>query len=149
MDDLAAWLTVLWVGGLWITGYLVAPVLFSMLSDRVQAGAVAGRLFYIMGWVGLGAGAYLGLFMMVRLHWRLFAYAVFWVWLIMLILTGVMQFGIQPFMNALKMQAGPDGVMNSALHGRFSAWHGVSSILYLIQSLLGLALIRGLNKLTR
>jgi len=32
-------------------------------------------------------------------------------------------------------------VMESALRSRFMAWHGVSSIVYLIESLLGLWLV--------
>ena len=49
----------LWVGGLWAIGYLAAPVLFASLGDRQLAGMVAGKLFALIGWVGLGSAAYL------------------------------------------------------------------------------------------
>jgi uncharacterized membrane protein len=53
----------LWVGGLWTIGYLVAPSLFSTLSDNRQlAGQLAGRLFELIGWVGLACASYLLLF---------------------------------------------------------------------------------------
>jgi hypothetical protein len=44
-------------------------------------------------------------------------------------------------MAALKEEAFPKQVMESVLRDRFSAWHGVSSVLYVIQSLLGAAMI--------
>lgn len=49
----------LWVGGLWAIGYLVAPTIFSTLTDRQLAGALAGKLFALIGWIGLGCAAYL------------------------------------------------------------------------------------------
>jgi hypothetical protein len=41
----------------------------------------------------------------------------------------------------LKLDALPREVMESVLRDRFATWHGVSSILYLVQSLLGLWLV--------
>jgi len=52
-------LLTLWVGGIWVTGYVVAPVLFSTLDDRSLAATVAGKLFSIMGMVGLYCGSLL------------------------------------------------------------------------------------------
>ena len=43
----------LWVGGLWAIGYLVAPTLFATLADRQLAAMLAGKLFILIGWVGL------------------------------------------------------------------------------------------------
>ena len=46
----------LWVGGLWAIGYLVAPTLFAILGgDRPLAGVLAGKLFELIGWIGLAA----------------------------------------------------------------------------------------------
>ena len=39
--------------------------------------------------------------------------------------------------------------MNSMMRDRFSTWHGVSSVLYLLQSLLGIALVLGLRRTLR
>jgi hypothetical protein len=49
-------------------------------------------------------------------------------------------------MAQLKADALPRGVMESVLRDRFSTWHGVSSILYLIQSMLGLWLVVWSNR---
>lgn len=136
----------LWVGGLWAIGYLAAPVLFSSLGDRQLAGVVAGKLFGLIGWFGLGCAAYLLIFLVVRLGSRFFRSAVFWFVLLMLLMTVASQFGIQPLMTQLKADALPREVMESVLRDRFAAWHGISSILYLMQSLLGLWLVVWTNR---
>jgi hypothetical protein len=136
----------LWVGGLWAIGYIVAPVLFSNLGDRQLAGMVAGKLFALIGWIGLGSAAYLLLFLLVRQGGQIFKGAVFWLVLSMVLLVAASQFGIQPLMAQLKADALPREVMASVLRDRFAAWHGISSILYLVQSLLGLWLVVWANR---
>ena len=59
----------------------------------------------------------------------------------MLVLTAASHFGIAPIMQGLKDQAMPLAVMQSVFADRFARWHGVSSIVYLIQSALGLLLV--------
>jgi len=136
----------LWVGGLWAIGYIVAPVLFSSLGDRQLAGMVAGKLFALIGWIGLGSAAYLLLFLLVRQGGQVFKGAVFWLVLSMVLLVAASQFGIQPLMAQLKADALPREVMASVLRDRFAAWHGISSIIYLVQSLLGLWLVVWANR---
>lgn len=136
----------LWVGGLWAIGYLVAPVLFASLGDRQLAGAVAGKLFSLIGWIGLGGAAYLLLFLALRWGGQVFKRALFWLVLTMALMTAASQFGIQPLMAQLKADALPREVMESVLRDRFAAWHGISSILYLMQSMLGLWVIVWANR---
>ena len=131
----------LWVGGMWAIGYIVAPVLFNSLGDRQLAGVVAGKLFALIGWIGLGSAAYLMLFLIVRWGGQFFRRGVFWLVLLTGALVAVSQFGIQPLMAQLKADALPREVMESVLRDRFAAWHGISSILYLVQSVLGLWLV--------
>jgi len=64
-----------------------------------------------------------------------------WLIALMLILTAVNLFGIQPTMAQMKLDALPLGVMDSPLRDRFVAWHGISSSLYLLKSLLALGLV--------
>ena len=136
----------LWVGGLWAIGYLVAPVLFATLADRQLAGMLAGKLFALIGWVGLASAAYLLLFMLIRLGRSALKRGVFWLLVAMLVLTVFSQFGIQPLLAQLKADALPREVMESVLRDRFATWHGVSSILYLVQSVLGLLLVVGAGR---
>jgi len=133
----------LWVGGLWAIGYGVAPTIFSTLADRHLAGVLAGKLFALIGWVGLICAAYLLLSMLFRLGGGALRRGVFWLLLLMLALTAVSQFGLQPWLAQLKAEALPREVMESVLRDRFATWHGVSSILYLVQSLLGVLLVVG------
>jgi hypothetical protein len=128
-------LLTLWVGGLWIIGYLVAPTLFTMLDDRQLAGQLAGRLFHVMGYVGLASGGLLLLSLWLRdglRQWRV------WVLLAMLLLVAVGSFVLQPMMQELKLQGIAEG---TAAATRFGRLHGVSSVLYLATSLLGLSLV--------
>jgi hypothetical protein len=136
----------LWVGGMWAIGYLVAPVLFASLGDRQLAGMVAAQLFALIGWIGLGSAAYLLLFLVVRWGGQFFRRGVFWLVLLTGLLVVVSQFGIQPLLAQLKADALPREVMESVLRDRFAAWHGISSILYLVQSALGLWLVVWANR---
>lgn len=131
----------LWVGGMWAIGYVVAPVLFSRLGDRALAGLVAGKLFSLIAWIGIACATYLLLFRLMRYRAAALRQGVVWIVALMLVLVCAGEFGVQPVMAALKEQALPRQVMESVLRDRFAAWHGVSSVLYVIQSLLGALLV--------
>ncbi len=139
-DGLASTMLVLWIGGIWAIGYVAAPVLFASLGDKQLAGMLAGKLFEVMGWIGIAAAAYLLIYRIARDGATALKTFFFWAVVVMLalILTGL--FGIQPIMQSLKDQALPHAVMQSVFADRFARWHGISSILYLIQSALGLLL---------
>ena len=96
-----------------------------------------------MGWIGLGA-AYLVIFLIGRWGLRPSGAARIPGWCVRSP-SGCRpdgQFGIQPLMVQLKADAFPRDVMESVMRDRFVAWlPGVSSILYLVQSLLGLWLV--------
>jgi hypothetical protein len=138
---LAALAITAWVGGLWATGYLAVPVLFYTQPDRQLAGELAGEMFIRLGYLGMVCGMYL-LIQHISLSGRAtFRLALFWIVAVMLLLTLVLQFGIQPVMADLKAQALPLDVMHSAFADRFKMLHGVSSVIYLIESLLGAFLV--------
>ncbi|MFZ2853772.1 MAG: DUF4149 domain-containing protein [Rhodocyclaceae bacterium] len=136
----------LWVGGLWAIGYIVAPTIFSTLADRQLAGALAGKLFALIGWIGLGCAAYLLIFMLLRVGSAALKRGVFWLVFLMALLTAVSLFGIQPLLMQLKADALPREVMEGVLRDRFATWHGISSILYLLQSLFGLLVVLGAGR---
>ncbi|MBK8892241.1 MAG: DUF4149 domain-containing protein [Dechloromonas sp.] len=136
----------LWAGGIWAIGYIAAPILFSSMGDRQLAGMVAGKLFALVGWIGLGSATYLLVFLVTRWGGQVFKRAVFWLVLLMALLAAASQFGIQPLMAQLKADALPREVMESVLRDRFAVWHGISSILYLMQSGLGLWLVVWANR---
>ena len=130
-----------WVGGLWAIGYLAAPTLFHYLPDRALAGTLAGHLFAYLAYTGLVCGLYLIVYRLVTMGLGAFRQGFFWTVILMLVLTLAGQFGVQPLLSALKQQAFPRQVMESLFRDRFVMWHGVASILFLLQSLLGLGLV--------
>ncbi len=140
-DALYAIAITLWIGGLWTIGYIVAPTLFYTLSDRVLAGALAGKLFTLIAYVGIGCAIYVMLYRIVWFGGRCFQHGIFWIVLVMLLLTLSGEFGVQPILAGLKHQALPREVMESLFRDRFATWHGVASVLYLIQSVLGVLLV--------
>lgn len=131
-------LLTLWIGGLWISGYLVAPTLFSMLNDRQLAGQLAGQIFQTMNYIGLVVGSYLLVSTIVRSASHIARLWQFWVLIIMLVVIAIAAFVIQPMMQELKSQGILEGSAQAAQFGRL---HGISSILFLLNSLLGLSLV--------
>lgn len=136
-------LVTLWVGGIWTIGYVVAPTLFSSLSDPVLAGTIAGRLFRIEAWFSLGSVVVLTCLVMAARHD--FSHkqhkACLLLLLGMLFCTLIGFFALSPMMASLREMAGPDGVMLSEARPRFAVLHGISGGLYLVKSLLGVALV--------
>ena len=143
---LATLLITAWVGSLWATGYLAVPVLFYAQPDKQLAGMLAGQMFILVGYLGMVCGMYLLIQRISVSGNAVLRQWLFWVVAVMLLLTLVLQFGIQPVMADLKAQALPLEVMHSALAGRFKMLHGVSSTIYLIESLLGVFLVIKTNR---
>lgn len=120
-----------WVGSVWVTGFMVAPVLFASLDDRTLAGTLAGELFSLTAWLGLGCGFALLVIAYLRggrTGWRL------WVIVIMLVLVAAGQFVLTPMIAELRaagLSASP----------RFGQLHAVASLLFLVTALLGLGLV--------
>ena len=140
-DKLALVFITAWVGALWAIGYLAAPTLFYTLQDRQMAGMVAGKMFALVAYVGLASAFYLLVHRIVRCGTAALKQAFFWAALAMLLLTLAGHFGIQPILASLKAQAMPADVMHSLFADRFRTWHGVASIAYMLESLLGVVLI--------
>jgi len=137
----------LWLGGMWTTAYLAVPELFHRLTDRQLAGFLAGHLLSNMAWLGILCASYLLALQIVqqgKMSWRNEQFRLTGV---MLILILIAHFGIQPYMVALKAAVAPLDIMQSTLAGQFKQWHGIASILYLINSLLGVRLLLIFNKI--
>lgn len=141
IQTLRVLLVTIWAGSIWSLGYLVAPVLFATLSDRVMAGTIAGSMFRVGAYVSLVCAV-----LLMALLWvdRSFQQrrTVLYLAAAMLVCVLVGYFGLQPFMAALKESAVlTGGVMDEATRARFGLLHGVASLIYLLQSLLAVALV--------
>jgi hypothetical protein len=130
-----------WVGSLWAVGYLAVPVLFYAQPDRQLAGMLAGQMFTLIAYVGMSGGGYLLVQHLVQSGRSALRNSTFWIIAVMLSATLLIQFVIQPAMSDLKLQALPLDVMQSEFAARFKMMHGASSIIYLLQSLLGVILV--------
>lgn len=133
--------TTLWVGAHWSIGYIAVPILFSAQADRQLAGRLAGEMFH---WVNLIALVVGGLLVVMALfngrvharHWRTIV-------IVVMLGGGVLgEFLLQPEMTALKSEGMLPG---SSAAMRFGLLHGISSLLYLLNALLGVVLIASLN----
>ena len=124
-------LLTLWVGSLWVTGFMLAPVLFAVLEDRALAGTLAGELFSITAYLGLVCGG-------VLLALNAASYRAFnWRGLLlagMLLLIVIGQFALTPMIAELREQ----GLSGSP---RFGQLHGLASVLFIATSLCGLLLV--------
>lgn len=129
-------LLTLWVGGLWFAGYVVAPVLFQML-DKKTAGMVAGQVFTITSYIGIVCGGLLLISLLVESSTaRLKNYRI-WMLAVMLLLILIGQFVLTPMMVELKQV----GLSSVEAARKFAQLHGVSSSLFLVNSILGLILV--------
>ncbi len=126
-------LLTLWVGGMWFAGYVVAPILFQML-DRTTAGNVAGQVFAVTSYIGLACG----LALILGLVFTRANGVRMWLLVIMVAVIVVGQFVLAPMMQELKLAGIPVGSDNAS---QFARLHGLSSILYLVNSILGLVLV--------
>jgi hypothetical protein len=127
LDKVRLLVAALWAGSLWAVGYLVAPTLFATL-ERQLAGRIAGTMFHSMAMLSLGCGAAMGvlLFFGTRDWTPKRRRTVLLIVVATVLCTVVSHFGLQPVMAAAK----------AAGDGSFAMLHGISSSIYLAQSLL-------------
>ena len=140
MNRLCALLTGLWLGMQIMAGYVAAPILFERLGKQ-EAGNIAGVLFSINNYFGLLA--WIVAWLVVRssqnrsLNNNDKVAPKFII--LLLLLTASNQFLISPVIAAHK--TGTANWLLSLLGGSFGMWHGISSIIYLVCSVLGLGLL--------
>lgn len=136
-------IAMLWVGSQLTIGYAVAPVVFASL-ERVMAGNIAAQLFMIEGVIGIVCGVVLlGLSNVLVRRGAVGYRRLRWILAAMLLCVLIGYFALQPFMNEMRMAAMSAGmdVGSSPYASRFGMLHGVSSVFYLVESLLGAWLV--------
>lgn len=138
---LERFLLTLWIGSMWTVGFIVAPVLFNALDDRMLAGNIAGRLFTTISYIGISSAIVLIVLYMREHKRQLWASWSFRFVVMMLLVTLIGEFGITPMMQDIKASVGTALVKGTEAHNRFSILHGISSSLFLLNSVLGLLVI--------
>lgn len=133
-------LLTLWVGGMWMTGYVVTPMLFQVVDDRQLAGMIAGHLFTANSYIGIACGCLLLVGSLIKSTGNRLKDSRVWILLVMLAIILIGQFIFQPMMAELKVSGLLAGSKEAA---EFSRLHGMASILFLGNSILGLVLVGG------
>lgn len=121
-----------------MSGYVVTPLLFQVLDDRQLAGMIAGHVFTANSYIGIACGGLLLVSSFVKGAGNRLKDSRVWILLVMLAIILVGQFIFQPIMAELKVSGLPVGSKEAA---EFSRLHGVASILFLVNSILGLVLV--------
>lgn len=141
VPNLRLLLAALWAGSVWAVSYLAAPSAFAVL-DSAQAGNVVAVMLTREAWLAIALAVLLAL--LVTRSTDLDAGRRRWLWICigaMLACSLVVYLGLQPVMAAIREAAGPAGVRASPQWGTFAALHGVSQLLYLIETVLGAVLV--------
>ena len=134
-------LVTFWVGSAWTIGYVVAPLLFATLTDRAQAGTLAGLFFKAEAWISLICGASLLTILWAERENPTRTLQIKLV-IVMMLCAVIGYFGLQPYMAELRaIAAQSGGIMDDAMRTRFGVLHGVASVIYLLHSLLGVGLV--------
>lgn len=133
-------LITLWVGALWMTG-ITAYTLFDIMLDKQLAGSLAGMLFTIVSYIGMASAFYLLIQRLLDFGTGALKQSFFWAVLVMLLFVLAGHFGIQPLIMQLKADALANNITQSVFASRFKTWHGVASIAYLAECLLGFVLV--------
>lgn len=120
---------------MWTIGFLVTPTLFSELESRAQAGALAGTLFTTAAVAGIVCSIVVLALLAILEGRRLMRSWRGWCVAAMLVVTVIGQYMVTPRIQAAK--AG-DGDRAAA---EFARWHAVSSSLFVVNSVLGMALV--------
>jgi len=136
-------LILIWVGSALTVGFVVAPTLFATLARSI-AGDVAARLFRIEAFIGIACGILSLTLGNVLVRRGAAGYRKLrWLVVGMLVCVLVGYFALQPFMDALRVQAHAQGLdlANSPYAARFGLLHGVSTVFYVVETILGLVLV--------
>ena len=126
-------ITTAWVGSIWTIGYLVAPTLFRTLADPTLAGTIAGQLFFVEAWMSVVCATALVGIALVQ-HQKIPSLV-----LGMLLCTILGYFVLHPYMASVRAM----GLANGDVKWEFGVLHGISSGIYLMQSILGAMLVLG------
>lgn len=126
-------LLTLWIGGMWVIGYMVAPILFTYIDDRSLAADVAGHTFRAMAVIGLISASLLLFNQFIQFksaclrQWRCI------VLLVMLLLTIVGTFVLHPMVVELR------GIPEQA--ASLKLVHAAAQGVFMLNSVLGLLLV--------
>ena len=125
-----------WAVTTWVTGYVFAPLMF-VKWPKIEAGLITGELLRMTYLVSLLCAIVLLIDYRVRFAGQLLHHKSLWLTLIALFIVVIQYAVITPKMQTLKATM----LNNPADRSAFMQMHGVSQVLYLVTSLLLVALV--------
>jgi hypothetical protein len=140
INKLSIILATLWVGGLW-SMLMVTSVLFHKIPSAYIAGAIAEDMFTYINYFGLITSLFLIFVGYKKSGIKLLKKSYFWIICMMLVVIMINYFGVNPFLEALKIEALSKEVMESVFSERYRTWHGIASGAYLLECFLGIMLV--------
>lgn len=130
-------LLTLWIGALWTIGFIAVPTIFAGLEERQLAGMLAGKMFTTLNYMGLFCGSVLLLSEGLRTE-SIKRSLRFWMLVVMLLIIVISEFGIQAQMAELKQTGLSFGSQAAQTFGQL---HFISTLLYIINSIVGFFLV--------
>ena len=130
----------LWVGGLW-SMLMVTTILFNKLPSSYIAGKIANDMFVFMNLFGMFSSGFLLIFGFRKENLSFIRTITFWLLIIMLSITIISYFGINPILENFRDNSISKEIIESVFVNRYSTWHGIASTAFLIECFLGIFLI--------
>ena len=130
----------LWVGGLW-SMLMVTTVLFNKVPSSYIAGAIANDMFAFINLFGMFSSGFLLIYGFRKENLSLNRYITSWLLILMLGLTLISHFGINPILENFRDNSISKEIIESVFVNRYSTWHGIASTAFLIECFLGIFLV--------
>ena len=130
----------LWVGGLW-SMLMVTTILFNKVPSSYIAGVIANDMFAFMNLFGMFSSGFLLTFGFRKENLSFIRTITFWLLIIMLSITIISYFGINPILENFRENSISKEIIESVFVSRYSTWHGIANTAFLIECFLGIFLI--------
>jgi hypothetical protein len=130
----------LWVGGLW-SMLMVTTVLFNKVPSSYIAGAIANDMFAFINLFGMFSSGFLLIYGFRKENLSFIRSITFWLLVLMLGLTLISHFGINPILENFRDNSISKEIIESVFVNRYSTWHGIASTAFLIECFLGIFLV--------
>ncbi len=140
LDKISLIIATFWVGALWTIGIAVC-MLFQMLPEGSLAERIAGVFFTYLAYFGFFSAFWLLLHSLIKYGLSSLKKSYFWSIFFMLALVFDSHFGIAPILAQFKTDIFPVEMLQGIYASRLTAWHGIASIAYLLQCLLGIVVV--------
>jgi hypothetical protein len=126
-----------WLGGIWMIGLIVLPILFRTL-DLITASNIAGQLLNIVAYVGIVSLIIALIEVIINHRLSLFKTKRFWYIIAMGFILVVNYFAIFPTIYRLREKLSTVAHQIISLQNNtFDFWHSLSAILYIITCIIG------------